>query len=271
MRLGFGVVFSGGVVVAKSLVNPIAVKDSFIRAVDQCSPVLDISYIRAVIESHQVLLNRLSQGPVEMEFRLDRLHFTSQASLAGQGDDWIRLSFPKLVPSVRASLRSFLSPKKVGESLIEDRRTDMVRHFHGLNESELWFEQDGSLLFTYLDPDDAGAQFVFHLCADQARVQAGSLSRAEYMELQDIKAELHLKILSDRDVYRKLSECRDVVTNFRPGGQMEYHLKQRLLKSISESLYSTSRRVDTAPVRLTRIAVPTPVSEGFSDGAAGLT
>jgi hypothetical protein len=56
--------------------------------------------------------------------------------------------------------------------------------------------------------------------------------------------------LSDRETYAKLGECRDIVTNFRPNGQIEYNLKQRLLRVISESLYSTGDRVEKGRIRM---------------------
>lgn len=241
----------------KTLVNPVAVQEALVRVGDVGARVLDISFIRVVTSREAALEERLASEPAEMEFFLERLHFKAQVQLHSVGADWLRLSFSKLVPSAKASLRSFLSPKKVGESLIGDWNTDRVRHYHGLNESELWCDQRGNLLFTYLDPDNTEKQFVFHLCMEPSLVRVGVLPRPGYMALQEIGLELPIEALSDRDVYRKLGECRDVVTNFRPGGQLEYHLKQRLLKAISESLYSTSRRVDFTPVRMHRVATST--------------
>jgi hypothetical protein len=57
-------------------------------------------------------------------------------------------------------------------------------------------------------------------------------------------SELPLIPLTDREIYAKLGECRDIVTNFRPNGQIEYNLKQRMLKVISDNLYSTSHKVE---------------------------
>lgn len=212
--------------------------------------VLDISFVRLVIED-VAPWNTLTEGAAfPVEFRLDRAFFTAEVALRGKGEGWLRLSFEKIVPSARAHLRSFLSPKKIGESLIEDWRNETTRHYHGLNESELWFNDAGGVLFTYLDQSDAEAQFIIRMSDARAMLRVGKILRRDYMELNNIEAELPLIPLSDREIYAKLGECRDIVTNFRPSAQMEYNLKQRLLKVISDNLYSTSYKVEReAPSR----------------------
>ena len=75
-------------------------------------------------------------------------------------------------------------------------------------------------------------------------------------ELRD--AEIPVVPLSERDSYVTLSECRDIVTNMRPASQVEYDLKQKLLRAISDSLYSTSHRVElhvAKPVRATQLPI----------------
>ena len=206
--------------------------------------VLDISFVRLVIEDVEPWTSLTEGTPLAAEFRLDRTTFTAEVALRGRGEGWLRLGFEKIVPSARAHLRSFLSPKKIGESLVEDWRNDTTRHYHGLNESELWFNDSGGVLFTYLDQTDAEAQFIIRMADARATLRVGKILRREYMELNTIDAELPLIPLSDREIYSKLGECRDIVTNFRPSAQMEYNLKQRLLKVISDNLYSTSYKVE---------------------------
>ena len=236
----------------KSLVNPLALRGCMVRYGEFNVPILDISFIRAVTERHELFEGQLKSGSISVELILDRFGFKANVTARARGDGWLRLGFEGMVPSGRAHLRSFLSPKKVGESLVEDWRDEKLRHFHGLNESELWFDSAGGVLFTYLDQDTADAQFLFRVPPDGAPAQVGNIRRADYIELRDLCASLPLVPLNDRDVYRKLGECRDVVTNFRPQGQVEYHLKQRLLKMISEQLYSTGHRVDASPSRVSK-------------------
>jgi len=206
--------------------------------------VLDISFVRLVIEDCEPWTSLAEGAPVTAEFRLDRSVFNAEVAARGRGEGWLRLGFEKIVPSARAHLRSFLSPKKIGESLIEDWRNETIRHYHGLNESELWFNDAGGVLFTYLDQSDAEAQFIIRMSDARATLRVGKILRRDYMELNHIEADLPLIPLSDREIYAKLGECRDIVTNFRPSAQMEYNLQQRLLKVISDHLYSTSYRVE---------------------------
>ena len=115
----------------------------------------------------------------------------------------------------------------MGESIIEDWRDELIRHYHGLNDSELWFNQSGDVLFSYLDSADPGSQFVIRVGEGEGEgkgkgpLRAGKLARQDYIECASLERELPLIALSDRDAYARLSECRDVVTNFRPTGQME--------------------------------------------------
>lgn len=254
------------VVSAAPLVNAIAMKDCIVRSGDGAARVLDISHLRVVIEAAEPWLSQPENEPLTADFTLDRSRFTATVTCRGRGPadaaTWLRLSFERILPSARSSLRAFLSPKKVGESLIEDQRSERWRHYHGLNESELWFDPDGGILFTYLDGSDAespkpgqsaqpyqGAQFVIQLRDTRGPLRVGKLLRQDYMELKSADAEIPLLPLSDREAYAKLGECRDIVTNFRPSAPAEYGLKQRLLRSISETLYSTSHKVDMASAR----------------------
>lgn len=237
---------------ARVLVNPLSVQKSFARLAEHSARVLDVSYIRAVIEAEGAF-GELQEGQaLALAFDLDRSRFSLEVTVRGRGPGWVRVDFPKLVPSVRAHLRSFLSPRRIGESILEDWQSGAVKHFHGLNESELWTDGNEGVLFTYLDQDDPESQFLFRVREARGPLAVGKVLRKEYMELSSIDADLKLLPLTDSEVYRKLGECRDIVTNFRPTVPAEYALKQRMLKTLSEHLYSTSRRVEMLPSKAAR-------------------
>ena len=241
----------------KHIVNPIALQNCKVVFNDVTAPVLDISYVRLVVSAEG--FPALEDGQViPAELHLDRYHFTADLVLKGRGEGWLRFGFDKIVPSAKSHLRSFLSPKKIGESILEDRRAESIRHYHGLNESELWFDPSGGVLFTYLDQVDYDAMFIIRLLDPKGPLAVGKISRRDYIELSSLESDLPLIPLGDRELYAKLGECRDIVTNFRPTGQVEYNLKQRLLKVISDNLYSTSHRVEMMPQRH-RIASTLPV------------
>jgi hypothetical protein len=233
----------------KFLVNPVALQNCVIKCGDYKTTVLDISFVRLVIEEREPWPIAYENEPVTLDFHLDRYSFGAVTSFQARGEGWVRLGFDRILPSAGAHLRSFLSPKRIGESIIEDWRNEELRHYHGLNESELWFDQNGGMLFSYLDSADPSAQFILRMIDNKSLLRVGKLLRKDYIEVGNIDLDLPLIPLSDREVYAKLGECRDVVTNFRPNGQMEYNLKQRLLKVISDSLYSTSRKVEMAQPR----------------------
>ncbi len=231
------------------LVNPVSVQKSFVKLGEALVRVLDISYIRAVVDADGPF-GQLPEGSTAVvQFELERSRFSLEVTIRAHGPGWVRLDFPKLVPSVRAHLRSFLSPRKIGESIVEDWREGSLRHFHGLNESELWTDDSEAVLFTYLDQDAPESQFLIRVREARGPLSVGKILRKHYMELSSIEGELVLQPLTDSEAYRKLSECRDIVTNFRPSIPAEYALKQRMLKIISETLYSTSRRVEMLPSR----------------------
>ena len=135
---------------------------------------------------------------------------------------------------------------------MEDWSVDQIRHFHGLNESELWCEPDGAVLFTYLDAMDTDSQVIIRMAHSKGALIAGKILRKHYIELKSIDAELPFIALDDKEIYDRLGECRDIVTNFRPTVHLEYNLKQRLLRVISEYLYSTSRKVEMAKMTTAR-------------------
>jgi hypothetical protein len=231
------------------LVNPVSVQNCIVKHGEGVSRVLDISYIRAVVEPEGPF-GELTEGQALLvAFELDRSRFSVNVTVRGKGVGWVRLDFPRLVPSVRAHLRSFLSPRKMGESILEDWKSGSLRHFHGLNESELWMDDTDGVLFTYLDQEDPESQFLIRVREARGPLSVGKVKRSDYMELSAIDGALTLQPLTDSEAYRKLSECRDIVTNFRPSIPTEYALKQRMLKIISETLYSTSRRVEMLPPR----------------------
>lgn len=238
---------------AKNLVNPIALQNCVVKKGELTARVLDISYLRLVIEAADGWAEVPENENFQLEFLLDRHHFQAEVALRNRGEGWLRLSFERIVPSSRSLLRAFLCPKKVGESIIEDRRSDTFRHYHGLNESELWFNSEGGVLFTYLDQNDGNAQFLIRMADGKSPLRVGKILRRDYIDLGNMTDDLPLIALTDRELYAKLGECRDIVTNFRPTAQVEYGLKQRLLKVISDNLYSTSHRVEMGPtVRPTR-------------------
>lgn len=231
----------------RPLVNPVAVDRCSVRWEEMSARVLDLSYLRIVIEDTVPSGFPVSEEPVELKFELEGHRFTTRVLKQGGGAGWVRLAFEKKVPSIHAHLRSFLSPKKIGESLWEDWKSDQLRHFHGLNECELWFQTEGAVFFTFLDPADLESQILIRLPETRSPLVVGRILRKDYMELNRMDGDLPVKPLPDGEAYSRLSECRDIITNFRPVEAQDYNLKQRLLKALNESLYSTSRRVEMTP------------------------
>jgi hypothetical protein len=239
----------------KNLVNPVATANCTIVLEDRVARVLDISLMRLVIEDEGVFSDELLSSPLPFDFFLERYRFSAIVKFQARGAGWMRFGIEKLLHKASADLRSFLSPKRIGESILEDWRNGPVRHYHGLGESELWIEQSGGMLFSYLDFADKNLQFIVRVSEDKGPIlRVGKLPREDYIGLATLEQELPLIPLNDKELYLRLGECRDVVTNFRPTGQLEYNLKQRLLKILSENLYSTSRRVEMiyprTPVRM---------------------
>ncbi len=239
----------------KPLVNLSALKDCTLRFGDKSASILDVSFIRLVTTPIEGMTFEMGAS-IEAEFCMERLRFKAMVELKAQGDKYLRFGFTKLAPSGVSHLRSFLSPKKVGESLLEDARSGDVRHYHGLKECEIWFEPGGITLFTFLDDPTGDSQILLRLLEPRGPIRVGRVLRADYMGLKGLDAEVPVSPLSERDSYVTLSECRDIVTNMRPATQVEYDLKQKLLRAISDSLYSTSHRVElhvAKPVRATQL------------------
>lgn len=140
-------------------------------------------------------------------------------------------------------MRFFLTPRRVGESMKEDWRNDRLHHFHGLNESELGFDQEGNLFFSLLDTETLRHQFILRQEEEHAAPQVGRMSREQYIQLETLDADTLLEPLSEKDMSFRLSECRDVITNFRPAGTREYAVKQRLMRLFNSYLYSHGRRI----------------------------
>ena len=240
----------------RALVNASALKGCLLKVGDQSLPFQDLSFIRIVTGSATGIFE--DDTPVEAEFSLERLSFKTLVERKAKGENYLRLGFTKLAPSGLSHLRSFLSPKKVGESLLEVSRTGAVRHYHGLKDTEIWFEPGGVTLFTFLDDPLGQSQVLIRLLEPRGPLRVGRVARADYLELKGLDAELPLLPLNERDSYLKLSECRDIATNMRPASQVEYDLKQKLLRAISDSLYSTNQRVEmhvAKPVRTTSISL----------------
>ena len=245
--------------VDKSIVNPIALQNCSVKLEEVSARVLDISFTRLVVDAVEGGWPNFEENqPVTLQMHLDRLSFNALTVFRGKGEGWLRFAFEKMVPSASAHLRSFLSPKRLGESLVEDRRTESLRHYHGLNESELWFDLNGGVLFTYLDPIDYNLQFMIRMSDHKGPLQVGKIARKDYIEMGDMHSPVPLAPLSDRETYAKLGECRDIVTNFRPSGQVEYNLKQRLLRVINENLYSTGDKVEMSRIRPSSVSSSPP-------------
>ena len=237
----------------RHLVTPGALQNCRVRWGENTARVIDISFLR-------VVLHEIEEWPVITEgqiltlsFSLSGFEFAAELVVQARGEGWIRFQFEKIVPSAKSLLKAFLCPKKVGESMWEDHRSFEVRHYHGLNESELWFDLDGNILFTYLDHLDSKYQFLVQVKLETSTVKVGRLTRVHYMNMNSLVGDLGLIPLNDRENYSRMSECRDIVTNFRTAGQVESHLKQKLLKLVSESLYSTGNRVEFPMVRAIRL------------------
>lgn len=226
----------------RHLVNPISLRNCVVQFEMGEAEILDLSFLRVVVKQNPALEFR--EGIVPAAFHLERHAFEIDLRFRVYGKGWVRFEFEKMVPSVQAHLRSFLSAKKVGESILVDAIGEGVSHYHGLNECELWSDPQGGILFTYLDPQDPKMQFVVRVADQNAPLRVGRMSREEFIGLTDVDGDLPLGSLTDREIYSKLGECRDIVTNFRPGGAEECALKQRLLKLVSDALYSTSNRVN---------------------------
>lgn len=240
----------------RSLVNPSALKGCVLKVGEECLALQDLSFIRIVTSPSAQ--HFLDDTPVEAEFCLERFSFKTLVEKKAKGENYLRLGFTKLAPSGLSHLRSFLSPKKVGESLVEVARSGSVRHYHGLKDTEVWFEPGGVTLFTFLDDPLGHSQVLIRLLEPRGPLRVGRVARADYLELKGLDAELPLLPLNERDSYLKLSECRDIATNMRPASQVEYDLKQKLLRAISDSLYSTSHRVEmhvAKPVRTSSLSL----------------
>lgn len=243
----------------KRIVNPIALENCFASYGENKFSVLDISFIRLVLASQGGFSVLSESEKIRLDLSLGTLRFSTTATYRAEHEGWTRFDFEGILPSHRASLRSFLSAKKIGESIISDWGEAGLWHYHGLNESELWFQPQKSVLFTYLDLSDFKCQFVVRWQEENHSFDAGNILRQDYMGLEHIEARLPMIPLGDRELYAKLGECRDIVTNFRPAGHFDYSLKQKLLKAISENLYSTSRRVEMNQFRNGRSQTATRV------------
>lgn len=231
----------------KNLVNSVSIQNCFAFLGEHKLAVLDVSYQRLIVEKQEIEI------PIEAELSvnlvLDKQKLFGFIRYSTENEHFIRFDFTRVPHSQLAHLRTFLSPKKVGESLIEDWSENSIRHYHGLNDSEIWFDGEGGVVFSYLDQYEVGSQFIIRLKDFNSALKVGKMPRADYMKMKNIDDELTLLALNEKDTYARISECRDIVTNFRPVTSLEYQLKQKLLKILSESLYSTGTRVDYMALR----------------------
>lgn len=231
-----------------SLVNGDSLQNSFLRVGERNFDLLDLSYLRIVVADSESNLVEGAEA-FSAELVLEHHRCQIQVSVKGVGAGWARLHFEKLPPSVRAGLHTFLSAKRVGKSLREDWRNQSVRHYHGLNESELWFDEEaGSVLFTYLENPEKETQVLIRAADPRSALSVGKVCRQDYLEWNRVDRDPNLIAFNDREAVTYLSDCRDIITNFRPQEKTEYHLKQRLLKWINEGLYSKGHRVEMVPM-----------------------
>ncbi len=228
-----------------SIVNPISLENCRVRWNGEFSDILDLSFSRVVAKANPIWENIPAEEQVTLELILaggsTGTTLSLPVKLHSKNEQWVRFTLPSMPPKTASQLRYFLSPKRIGESLLKDWFEDTVWHFHGLNESELWLSNNGTILFTYLDTSNPNFQFIFRNTADGG-IQVGRLERLHYMELTQLDGELPLLAVPDKEIFQKMSECRDIITNFRPTGQYEYNVKQKLLKIIGDQLYSTGNR-----------------------------
>jgi len=201
--------------------------------------ILDISYVRLVIEQWPEWVSLFEQGSLPIEVQLGPQRFSVSANLQKVGEGWIRLNLDEVLPSAKASLRSFLSPYKIGESILEDWRSEKIRHYHGLNETELWVDDAGRVCMVYLDHQDVDRLLMVRSCDPTSSIQVGKISKKDYLDKMDMGSELELDPLSSDELDTTVGECRDIITNFRPADPPESQMKQKLLREVSEFLYSS--------------------------------
>jgi len=238
---------------APVLVNPISVRQCTASFKETSAAIADLSFVRLILADPDGTLPLMEGEELDLELHVERFHLTVRAATRARGNGWVRLSIDRIVPSARAHLKSFLCPKKIGESLSENWERDGVRHYHGLNESELWYHPEVGALFTYLDDRDPLQQFYVRVRETSGSLEAGRIARAAYLEISSLDGELGNAPIPEKELFERMGECRDVVTNFRPVAQWDYTLKQRLLRALSDKLYSTGRDASLArPVSAAR-------------------
>jgi hypothetical protein len=230
----------------------------------------DLSQLGAVVPPQPSWLALVPGEAIPGTLWLERKSFPVTLRREGRvgSDDGagVALVFEALPPSARAQLKFFLSPKRIGESMALAERGAKWRYAAGLNGAGLWLDVAGDeAIFAILDSSNERSQLLVWLVDRHSPVRLGLVSRARYEErvaqvvggkdsaeaerlsageaLGLVDKELPVLPLNDRDTVLRLSECRDVLTNFRPADGEQGALKMRLLKGISESLYSASNRM----------------------------
>lgn len=254
----------------------------WIRCGDVETPLCDLSQLGAVVPPQPSWLALADGEAIPGTLRLEEKHFPvtlRREGLAGSGDGAnVVLSFEALPPSARSQLRFFLSPKRIGESIALAHRGGRWRYASGLNGAGLWLDAGGDeAIFAALDSSNERSQLLVWLADGTSPVRLGLVSRSRYAErvarvleakespeaqtltaagaLGLVDRDLPVLPLNDRDTVLRLAECRDILTNFRPTDGDQGALKMRLLKGISESLYSASNRMRGNPLR-----TPSPLS-----------
>lgn len=241
------------------LVNGEVLKGCVLRWSEQQLPVLDVSYIRIVVKTNEVALPLDNTVQVfELSLYKNILLFEGMVEKIGEG--WARLRITKLPPSHISRLKLLLSPKIIGESIKLTLDEQTLKHYHGLNETDLWVTSHFAILFSFLDSEESKYQFIVRIQGDE--VQIGWIEREVYLELSDFNRPIPLKSLNEKLAYLRLCESRDIVTNLRPKTQQEYTVKQTLLKHVNEHLFFASRR---AEMNLKKASYPPPSSKSSSE------
>lgn len=212
-----------------------ALRNCFIETIEGPLALRDLSFSRIVVDQTGLSVPFSEFQPFEVEIILDKIHFKTHLVLQFQKDDWARLTFHQLSPSHQALLRCFLTARRVGESLAEDWRSGEMIHFHGINEAELWWDRKVGVLLTFLEPVCGDKQFVLHVSLQGGEVQAGSISRADYLSLPNLHSPLPVK--NEKVALSQFEACKDIITNFRPASADQAQIKQLLLKAISDCFY----------------------------------
>ena len=231
-----------------------ALRNCYVETIEGQLAIRDLSFSRIILDQTPLSVPLSEFQPFEAEIILDKIRFKTSLVLQFQKDDWARLTYHQLSPSHQALLRSFLTARRIGESLAEDWRSEDLIHFHGINEAELWWDKNTGLFLTFLDSVAGDQQFVLRVSMQGEEVQAGSISRADYLSLSSLNSPLPIQ--KEKVELNQFEACKDIITNFRPASADQAQIKQVLLKAISDCFYQRKylpikmERKESCPVTL---------------------